>query len=114
MYGSRSGYGSFYHQSKKVRKTLIPKFPTVLLLLLDILSLKNDVHVPLKSNKQKNFFKISTGILLVSSRSMTKIVGSGSISQWHGSADPDPHQNVMAPEHWSQQKSFGARKITQK
>ncbi len=27
---------------------------------------------------------------------------SGSISQWHGSADPDPdpHQNVMAPQHW--------------
>jgi hypothetical protein len=26
--------------------------------------------------------------------------GSGSISQWHGSADPDPLQNVMDPEHW--------------
>jgi hypothetical protein len=26
--------------------------------------------------------------------------GSGSISQRHGSADPDPHQNVMDPEHW--------------
>jgi hypothetical protein len=34
---------------------------------------------------------------------MTKIAGSGSgsISQRHGSADPDPHQNVMDPEHWS-------------
>jgi hypothetical protein len=31
---------------------------------------------------------------------MTKIAGSGSISQMHGSADPDPHQNVMDPEHW--------------
>jgi hypothetical protein len=37
---------------------------------------------------------------------MTKIAGSGyesgSISQRHGSADPDqdPHQNVMDPEHW--------------
>jgi hypothetical protein len=32
---------------------------------------------------------------------MTKIAGfgSGSISQRHGSADPDPHQNVMDPEH---------------
>jgi hypothetical protein len=29
-----------------------------------------------------------------------KIAGSGSISQRHGSADPDPHQNVMDPEHW--------------
>ncbi len=25
---------------------------------------------------------------------------SGSISQRHGSADPDPHPNVMDPEHW--------------
>jgi hypothetical protein len=24
---------------------------------------------------------------------------SGSISQRHGSADPDPHQNVMDPQH---------------
>jgi hypothetical protein len=31
---------------------------------------------------------------------MTKIAGSGSISQRHGSEDPDPHQNVMDPEHW--------------
>jgi hypothetical protein len=27
-----------------------------------------------------------------------KIEGSGSISQRHGSADPDPHQNVMDPQ----------------
>ncbi len=31
---------------------------------------------------------------------MTKIAGSGSISQRHGSADPDPLQNVMDPQHW--------------
>jgi hypothetical protein len=40
---------------------------------------------------------------LASSRSMTKLAGarpeSGSISQRHGSADPDPHQNVMDPQH---------------
>jgi hypothetical protein len=30
---------------------------------------------------------------------MTKIAGSGSISQRHGFADPDPHQNVMGPVH---------------
>jgi hypothetical protein len=32
---------------------------------------------------------------------MTKIggSGSGSIIQRHGSADPDPHQNVMDPQH---------------
>ncbi len=41
---------------------------------------------------------------MTSWRSMTKIAGSGSrsISQRHGSADPDPdpHQNVMESEHW--------------
>ena len=37
---------------------------------------------------------------------MMKIEGSGSeygsrsISQRHGSADPDSHQNVMDPQHW--------------
>ncbi len=33
--------------------------------------------------------------------------GSGSISQRHGSADPgpDPHQNVMDLEHWSDHSS---------
>jgi hypothetical protein len=48
--------------------------------LFDFLSLKNDVNVP------------------------SKIAGSGSesgsISQKHGSEDPDPPQNVMDPEHW--------------
>ncbi len=29
-----------------------------------------------------------------------KIEGSGSIGLRHGSADPDPHQNVMDPEHF--------------
>jgi hypothetical protein len=33
---------------------------------------------------------------------MTKIAGSesGYNCQRHGSADPDPHQNVMDPENW--------------
>ncbi len=66
--------------------------------LFDCLSLKNEVNVPSKSNKQKKLcFKIS--FLLASWRSMTKIAGSGSISQRHGSADPDPPQNVMDPQH---------------
>jgi hypothetical protein len=43
---------SFYHQAKIVRKTL---FLHVFRLFLEILSLKNDVNVPLKSNKQKYF-----------------------------------------------------------
>ncbi len=55
---------------------------------------------------RKTFFLIS--FLLASLRSIMKIEGSlsgsesGSISQRHGSADadPDPHQNVMDPQHW--------------
>jgi hypothetical protein len=34
----------------------LSSIPTVLWLLLDFLSLKNDVNVPSKSNKQKFFF----------------------------------------------------------
>jgi hypothetical protein len=43
---------------------------------------------------------------------MNKIAGSGSesgsISQRHGSADPDPdpHQNVMDPEHCTQHRAL--------
>ncbi len=89
-------------QAKTVRKTLIA---TVLWLFWIFFSLKTYVNVPSKSNKKKNFFKIS--FLLTSWRSVTKIAGSGYesgsesgyISQRHGSADPDPHQNVMDPEH---------------
>jgi hypothetical protein len=46
---------------------------------------------------------------LASWRSMMKIeeTGSGSISQRHGSADPDPHQNVMDPQHWFWQRACG-------
>jgi hypothetical protein len=50
-YGSGSGSGSFYHHAKIVRKTLIPTFYFVT--LFEFLSLKNDVNVPSKSNKQK-------------------------------------------------------------
>ncbi len=98
-YWSGSDPGSFYHQAKIVKETLIP---TVLWLLVDFLSVENNVNVPSKSNKQKNIFLIS--FLFASWRSMTKIAGSlsesGSISQRHGSADPDPdpHQNVMVPQ----------------
>jgi hypothetical protein len=46
----RYGSGSFYHQEKTVRKTLI----STVFGLLVTLSLKNDVKVPSKSNKQKN------------------------------------------------------------
>ncbi len=53
---------------------------------------------------EKLVFLIS--FLLASWRSMMKIEGSesGSISQRHGSADPEPdlnpHQSVMDPQHW--------------
>jgi hypothetical protein len=91
-----SGSGSFYHHAKIIRKIL----NLAILWLSDFLSLKNNVNLPSKSNKQKLCKKII--FLLASWRSVTKIAGSGSISQWHGSADPDPnpHQNVMDPEHW--------------
>ncbi len=91
----RYGSGSFYHRAKIVRNTMIP---TVLRLLYDILSLKNNVNVPTKSNKQENLEK--NCVLLVSWRSMEKIAGSGSISHRHGSGDPDPYQNVTDPQHW--------------
>jgi hypothetical protein len=43
------------HQAKIVRKTRIS---TVLRLIKDFLGVKNDVNVPSKSNKQKNFGKV--------------------------------------------------------
>ncbi len=63
-------------------------------------------HLKWWHNKQKNLKKNS--FLLASWRSMTKISGSesGSISHRHGSPDPDPHQNVMHPEHCHYQRSI--------
>jgi hypothetical protein len=89
-----SGPGSFYHPAKIVRKTSIP---TVLWLLFDAFSLNNDVNVPSKSTKQEN----RSFLEVASWRSMMKIAGSGFICQRHVSADPDPdpHQNVMDPQH---------------
>ncbi len=58
--------GSFYNESKIVRKTLIP---TILCLLYDFLSLKW-VNVATKSNKQKKLRKKK--FLLSFSRSLTK------------------------------------------
>jgi hypothetical protein len=61
--------------------------------LFDFIFLKNNVNLPSKSNKQKNFVK--------------KLVFcwhregqfNDENSRRHGSADPDPHLNVMDPEH---------------
>jgi hypothetical protein len=38
-------------------------------------------------------------IFFASLKSLKKGVGSGSIGQRYGSADPDPHQNVTNPQH---------------
>ncbi len=65
---------------------------------------KNYVNIPSKSKKKKNFSK-KICFLLASWRSMRKMAGSGfatgfaSISQRHGPADPDPHQNVINPDY---------------
>jgi hypothetical protein len=95
--------------SKKSKKNL-DSYCFVTSFALFILYLENDINVPTKSNNQKNFFKLV--FCWGSCRSMKKIAGSGSasgsgsaygsgsISQRHGSEDPDPHRNVMDPEHW--------------
>ncbi len=93
--------GSFYHQAKIVRKTLIP---TVVWPFYDFLSLKNDVNVPSISINQINIEKY---FLLPFWISLTKIAGPGSesgsgsvsVSQSYGSADPDSSQNVTDPQH---------------
>ncbi len=85
LYGS--GFGTFHHQAKIVWKTLIF---TVLWLLYDFLSLKNDVNLPSKSNQQKNF-------LWASWRPLTNRTGSR--RRLYRSADPDPYQNVTDPQH---------------
>ncbi len=56
LYGSGSGLGSgsFHQLAKKVRKTLIS---TIFWVLFDILSMKTDINVPSKINKQKIFEK---------------------------------------------------------
>jgi hypothetical protein len=50
----RYGSGSFYHHAKIVRKTFLDSYYFVT--LFDFLSLKNDVNVASKSNKQKKLF----------------------------------------------------------
>jgi hypothetical protein len=52
--GSCSGSGSFYHHAKIVRKTFLDSYYFVTLFYF--LSLKNDVNVASKSNKQKKLF----------------------------------------------------------
>ncbi len=91
----RYGSGPFYHQAKIVRKTLIP---TVLWLLFDFLSLKNDENVRyLQKVISNKTFLTKNSFLLASWRAMVKIAGSGfesgSIPECQGSATtPKGHQ----------------------
>jgi hypothetical protein len=105
IHKSKVRFRILYQQAKIVRKSLIPT-GTVLLLLFDFLSLKNDVNVPLKSNMQKHYFSnlFFGSILKVSDEnsriririririgiwihlSEPWIRGSGSIPKCHGSA----------------------------
>jgi hypothetical protein len=75
--------------SKNSKKTFIS---TVLWLLYDFLSLKNEVKVALSKNK-----KLGITIFLSSWRSLTK--REGSVSRRHGSADQNLCQHVKDPEH---------------
>ncbi len=50
-----------------------------------------------KKKIEKNYFFASIKSL---KKGVGSGVGSGSISQRYGSADPDPHQNVTDPQHW--------------
>jgi hypothetical protein len=71
-----SGSGSFYHQAKIVRKTLIPT-GTVLWLLYDLLCFKHDVNVASRSNKQKTWRK-KKYIFSCHLNIMAKMKGAGS------------------------------------
>jgi hypothetical protein len=64
------------------------------------MTLKNDVNVPSKSNKQKI---ISVDVLKVTDEIAGSGSGCGSISQRYGSEDPDPYKNFMDPQHWQKE-----------
>ncbi len=51
----------------------------------------------------KKLCKFFFFFFLTSRRSLTKIAGSGSVSQRYRYADPDPYQNFMDPQHWKRQ-----------
>jgi hypothetical protein len=61
---------------------------------LCLFSLKNYVNVPSKSNIQQKFCWRLEGHWRKYAGS-----GSGSLSERHGSADPDPYKNFMDPQH---------------
>jgi hypothetical protein len=73
--------------------------------LFDFLSLKINVNVPYLPTviRRKNCVKklVFAGFLKVNDENSRIRIRTGSINQRHGSVDPDPdpHQNVMDPEH---------------
>jgi hypothetical protein len=86
------GSGSFHQQAKKSKK----KLRFLLICVFTSLSMKTDVNVPSKSNEQNN---LKTKFFVAICQPMRKKAGSGSVSEWYGSEDPDPYQNVTDPQH---------------
>ncbi len=86
--------------NKNSKKTLIP---TVLWLLFDFLSLKNDVNYLQKLISRITVLKklIFVGFLKVYDENRRIWIQIRIFSQRHGSADPDPdpHQNVLDTQH---------------
>jgi hypothetical protein len=97
--GYGSGSGSFYHLAIIVRKTLIP---TVLWLLFVLtFYLWKMMSMCLEKVIREKTKKIFFCILKANDEKARSGSTSGSISHRHGSADPDPHPNVMDPQHWN-------------
>jgi hypothetical protein len=75
-------------------------------LFINFLSLKTDESVSSKSNKQTKKLRKKHVVFIfwTSWQPLTKKAGSGfragSLCQWYGFADPDPHQNVTDPQHY--------------
>jgi hypothetical protein len=82
-FGSVSGSGSFYHYAKILRKPLIP---VVLLFLFDVLSLNNDVNVPVASKvrneKTLKKKKILVAILKVTDKNSSMRIGTPTKMSW--------------------------------
>jgi hypothetical protein len=94
-----SGYGSFYYQAKVVRNTLIP---TVLGLLYDFVSFKNNVNVASKIYKEKMFNCHLEG-------SLRKISGSGAGSR-SVIRGTDPRIQICTKRSWIHNTGLGNRK----
>jgi hypothetical protein len=85
------------------RKTLIS---TILWLLYDLLSLKNDINVPSQRNKHKNFeeFFVVVGVLKVTDEKSKRI----SIQRhWFEGPEPVLYQNASDLKHLSRIKIYG-------